>query len=197
MEIIKNDLKDNNCGGNINYPHTIHKISCKNCSRIHHKCDKMFPTCSHCLEKGWKCEVNLSEKKRGRPFNTTKENLEKRKLELAKKKKEQRKQRRLMNKRKMEDEHNIIQEISTIPINNKKIKKEDVDLPMNNQINAEDFKFLHVPIDMNFEVNFQIEDFDETFYLKNFFGDDSFLNHGGSKQSMNFFETNHSFHNFF
>eukprot|EP01091_Cochliopodium_minus_P010951 TRINITY_DN301_c0_g1_i1.p1 TRINITY_DN301_c0_g1~~TRINITY_DN301_c0_g1_i1.p1 ORF type:complete len:152 (-),score=34.55 TRINITY_DN301_c0_g1_i1:197-652(-) len=48
-----------------------HKIACKNCSRLHHRCDKLFPTCTYCKRKGLTCEINQS-KTRGRPHGTTK-----------------------------------------------------------------------------------------------------------------------------
>ena len=60
---------------NIQSIQTKHKIACKNCTRLHHKCDKTFPSCDYCTKRGIKCEVNTTNKKRGRPFGTTKKNL--------------------------------------------------------------------------------------------------------------------------
>eukprot|EP01091_Cochliopodium_minus_P021604 TRINITY_DN9_c0_g1_i1.p1 TRINITY_DN9_c0_g1~~TRINITY_DN9_c0_g1_i1.p1 ORF type:complete len:223 (+),score=69.33 TRINITY_DN9_c0_g1_i1:47-670(+) len=62
----------------------IHERACLNCTKMHHKCDKRFPSCSSCLKKNIECKINTSIKKRGRPFNTTKKDLyeRKRKLEM-------------------------------------------------------------------------------------------------------------------
>ena len=65
---IFTEYKDNKSQGQ-----QKHKIACKNCSKSHHKCDKIYPSCSHCLKKNIKCEVNPS-KKRGRPYGSTKNN---------------------------------------------------------------------------------------------------------------------------
>ena len=54
-----------------------HKIACINCSKSHHKCDKIYPSCSYCLKRNIPCEVKQT-KKRGRPFgskNKKKRNL--------------------------------------------------------------------------------------------------------------------------
>ena len=51
-----------------------HQKACMNCTKLHHKCDKIYPTCSHCIKRNVRCIVNPSTKKRGRPFGTTKEN---------------------------------------------------------------------------------------------------------------------------
>lgn len=45
-----------------------HQVSCEYCTKMHHKCDKMSP-CGFCVEKGKKCEINYSTKKRGRPYS--------------------------------------------------------------------------------------------------------------------------------
>ena len=52
----------------------VHKISCKNCTKSHHKCDKVYPTCTNCLRKKITCEIS-EPKKRGRPFGTTKDKI--------------------------------------------------------------------------------------------------------------------------
>ena len=64
----------------------INKIACKACTKSHHKCDKMLPSCSHCLKRKIPCEINISKKKRGRPFGTTKANINKKKQEEGKRK---------------------------------------------------------------------------------------------------------------
>jgi hypothetical protein len=57
----------------------VHTRACKNCTKLHHKCDKMSPACSHCLKRNVPCEINPSVKKRGRPFGTTKDKIQQKK----------------------------------------------------------------------------------------------------------------------
>lgn len=59
--------------------------ACLNCTRTHHKCDKKLPGCTNCLRKKIPCELNNIVKKRGRPFNTTKQELQDRKVNVNKK----------------------------------------------------------------------------------------------------------------
>ena len=46
----------------------LQKTACKNCAKLHHKCDKKLPSCTSCIRKRIPCELNPSTKKRGRPF---------------------------------------------------------------------------------------------------------------------------------
>jgi hypothetical protein len=39
-----------------------HNKACMNCTKLHHKCDKKYPTCSHCIKRNVKCIVNPSTK---------------------------------------------------------------------------------------------------------------------------------------
>jgi len=113
-----------------------HKISCKNCARLHHKCDKMLPSCSHCLKKGVKCEVNPSVKKRGRPFGTTKDILEKKKL----------------NKRNVNTTSNNTQdfpETKRVKILSPPREMPCTSIPIDNLV------FFQVPIDINWDFSFQ------------------------------------------
>eukprot|EP01091_Cochliopodium_minus_P008963 TRINITY_DN2117_c1_g1_i1.p1 TRINITY_DN2117_c1_g1~~TRINITY_DN2117_c1_g1_i1.p1 ORF type:complete len:216 (-),score=66.57 TRINITY_DN2117_c1_g1_i1:208-855(-) len=135
--IIKTELKDNQ-----ESTQQKHKISCKNCARLHHKCDKIFPSCSHCLKKGVKCEVNTSVKKRGRPFGTTKENIELKKT----------------LKREFQNTQCIKPEVP-----NKKLKIPQVqqqrEINMmsstHNSLDNNNSIFFQVPIDINWEFSFQ------------------------------------------
>ena len=113
-----------------------HKIACKNCARLHHKCDKISPSCSHCLKKGVKCEVNDTKKKRGRPFGTTKENLEMKKI----------------NKRTLSNPTVEIPETKRV-----KILKPQREMEVIRQIPAQNDNqfYFQVPIDINWEFNFQ------------------------------------------
>eukprot|EP01091_Cochliopodium_minus_P010597 TRINITY_DN2849_c0_g1_i1.p1 TRINITY_DN2849_c0_g1~~TRINITY_DN2849_c0_g1_i1.p1 ORF type:complete len:392 (-),score=103.55 TRINITY_DN2849_c0_g1_i1:491-1666(-) len=58
-----------------------HKKACKNCTRLHHKCDKKMP-CNYCTKRGITCEVNPCIKKRGRPFGSTNKNKTKTKRDV-------------------------------------------------------------------------------------------------------------------
>ncbi|KAL9658689.1 hypothetical protein ABK040_005845 [Willaertia magna] len=43
----------------------FHPIACKNCRKVHKRCDKKLPSCSNCIRKGLSCEY-ATPKKKGR-----------------------------------------------------------------------------------------------------------------------------------
>lgn len=94
----------------------------------------MFPSCSHCLKKGVKCEVNPSVKKRGRPFGTTKENIEKKKQDN--------------NKREVQTIQPVVIET---PQKKMKIPSKEIKLENDNS----NMIFFQVPIDINWDFSFQ------------------------------------------
>jgi len=137
---ISLQLKDNSIIKQEQMPQK-HKISCKNCARLHHKCDKISPSCSHCLKKGIKCEVNPSVKKRGRPFGTTKDNLEKKK----------------QNKRNVNTSNNTqdLPETKRVKILNAPREVPCSNTPFCTSAPINHLVFFQVPIDINWEFSFQ------------------------------------------
>jgi len=115
---------------------------------LHHKCDKISPSCSHCLKKGVKCEVNPSVKKRGRPFGTTKDNLE------MKKKSNQ-------NKRNVNTTNNNTQDLpetKRVKILSPQIAREmpcNIITPSSSSAQNDNLVFFQVPIDINWDFCFQ------------------------------------------
>ena len=143
---------------------TKHKIACRNCTRLHHKCDKTFPSCDYCTKRGIKCEVNTTNKKRGRPFGTTKKNLTQKK-ESEKKIKLENNQAPIIQSRPIiknefkNDIHSSFQPIFPLvknenneeiysPINNASVSNSPINYNMELRTSDNDFK---PPININWD----------------------------------------------
>ena len=132
---------------NIQSIQTKHKIACKNCTRLHHKCDKTFPSCDYCTKRGIKCEVNTTNKKRGRPFGTTKKNLTQKKE----------------SEKKIKLESNQAQIMQARPIINGEFKNaihsslQPIFPMVKNEINEEIYSPINDPSVSNSPVNYNME----------------------------------------
>ena len=142
---------------------TKHKIACKNCTRLHHKCDKTFPSCDYCTKRGIKCEVNSTNKKRGRPFGTTKKNLSQKKESEKKIKLENNQPPKIQSRPIIKNEfkndiHSSFKPISPLvkneneeiysPINNASISNSPINYNMELRTSDNDFK---PPININWD----------------------------------------------
>lgn len=67
-------------------PVLVHKKACKNCFKLHRKCNKQMP-CDYCSLRGKPCEINPCIKKRGRPLGSTNKNKANKEEKAAEKKK--------------------------------------------------------------------------------------------------------------
>jgi len=64
----------------------VHQKACKNCFKLHRKCNKQMP-CDYCSLRGKPCEINPCIKKRGRPIGSTNKTKIKEEKEVKKQKK--------------------------------------------------------------------------------------------------------------
>lgn len=122
-----------------------HIITCVYCYNNHRKCNKKFPTCNTCSERGEKCVPRYSNKKRGRPFGNKMIN---------------------MIKKKSMDDSNFKPKKQ---IYNKKIKLEkniQNNSPNNNNTNNT-LRFFYIPINHDFDFICDINDINGSLYQSN------------------------------